>query len=127
MLFFSPWLFDLPAGPPRETALMIGLLIAVSSVAALAAYAGWEEWLNLTFGLGVVAAPWLLGFENKSAITLYSVIGTLVLGFAALELWLTVGRQQRAPQRARADTSRSPVIESNVRPRLPPPAPAEQT
>jgi glucose dehydrogenase len=94
-LFFSPWLFDLPAGAPRETALIIGLVIAASSIAALAAYAGWEEWLNLIAGLGLIAAPWLLVFENKNAITLYTVIGTLVFAFAALELWFTIGRQQR--------------------------------
>ena len=94
VLFFSPWLFDLPVGAPRETALIIGVLIAVSSIAALVAYASWEQWLNLIAGLGLIAAPWLLGFENKNAITLYTVIGALVLAFAALELWLTVGRER---------------------------------
>jgi hypothetical protein len=97
MLFFSPWLFDLPVGAPRETALIMGLLIAVSSIAALVAYAGWEEWINLIAGLGLIAAPWLLAFEDKHTITLYTVTGTLVIALAGLELWFTVGRQQRGP------------------------------
>jgi len=95
MLFFSPWLFDLPAGTPRQTAVIIGLLIAISSIAALLAYAGWEAWFNLIAGLCVIAAPWSLGSEDKTDIKVYTVIGTLVVALAALELWFTVDRQQR--------------------------------
>ena len=65
----------------------------------LAAYAGWEAWFNLIVGLGLIAAPWPLGFEDKNAIKLYTVIGTLVVALAALELWLTVDRQQRGADR----------------------------
>ena len=67
ILFFSPWLFSLSAGAPRQTASIIGLLIAVLSVAALAAFAVWEEWLNLVAGLWLIATPGLLGFEDKNA------------------------------------------------------------
>jgi hypothetical protein len=95
MLFFSPWLFDLPAGPPQHIAVIIGLLIALSSIAALIAYAGWEAWFNLIAGLGLIAASWPLGLEDKTAIKLYTVIGALVVALAALELWFTVDRQQR--------------------------------
>jgi len=95
MLFFSPWLFDLPAGPPRHIAVIIGLLIALSSMAALTAYAGWEAWFNLIAGLGLIATSWPLDLEDKTAIKLYTVIGTLVVALAALELWFTVDRQQR--------------------------------
>ena len=47
ILFFSPWLFGLSAGAQWQTASIIGIFIAVSSIAALAAFAVWEEWLNL--------------------------------------------------------------------------------
>jgi hypothetical protein len=97
MLFFSPWLFDLPAGPPRQTAMIIGLLIAVSSTAALTVFAGWEAWFNLIAGLGLIAASWPLGFEDRDAIKLFTVIGTLVAALAALELWFAVDLRQRGP------------------------------
>jgi hypothetical protein len=117
ILFFSPWLFDLPAGAPRETALIIGLLIAVSSIAALVAYAGWEGWLKLIAGPGLIAAPWLLGFENDYAITLYTAIGTLVFAFAALELWLTIApRAGHDLARSRIDFQKDPY----------PPAPTQR-
>jgi len=50
ILFFSPWLFSLPAGAPRQIASIMGLFVAVLSIAALAAFAVWEEWLNLIAG-----------------------------------------------------------------------------
>ena len=39
ILFFSPWLFGLSAGAQWQTASAVGVLIAVLSVAALAAFA----------------------------------------------------------------------------------------
>ena len=39
ILFFSPWLFSLSAGAPRQITSTMGLFIAVLSVAALAAFA----------------------------------------------------------------------------------------
>jgi hypothetical protein len=44
ILFFSPWLFSLSLGTPRQTAAIAGLLIAVLSIAALTAFAVWEEY-----------------------------------------------------------------------------------
>jgi hypothetical protein len=43
ILFFSPWLFGLSTGAQWQTASTVGILIAVLSVAALAAFAIWEE------------------------------------------------------------------------------------
>lgn len=43
ILFFSPWVFSLSPGVPRQTASIIGLLFAVLSIAALAAFAVWEQ------------------------------------------------------------------------------------
>ena len=39
ILFFSPWLFSLSLGTPRQTAAIAGLFIAVLSIAALTAFA----------------------------------------------------------------------------------------
>jgi hypothetical protein len=88
VLFFSPWLFGLSSGAPWQTASIIGLLIAVLSIAALAAFAIWEEWVNLLAGLALIVSPWLLGFQDSQAMTIFVVIGVMVAALAALEAWL---------------------------------------
>jgi hypothetical protein len=95
ILFFSPWLFGLSAGTPwqagipwQTTSPTIGLLIALLSMAALAAFAVWEEWLNLVAGLCLVLSPWFLGFQNRDAMTLDVVIGSIVAALASCEVWL---------------------------------------
>jgi hypothetical protein len=89
ILFFSPWLFGLSAGAQWQTASTVGIFIAVLSVAALAAFAIWEEWLNLIVGLWLIASPWLLGFQDSSAMAVDVSIGAVVAILAALEVWLT--------------------------------------
>jgi hypothetical protein len=88
LLFFSPWLFDLSAGAPWQTASIVGIIIAVLSIAALAAFAVWEEWLNLVAGLVLIVSPWLLGFQDSQAMTIDVAIGVAVATLAAVEAWL---------------------------------------
>jgi hypothetical protein len=92
ILFFSPWLFSLSAGAPRQTAAIVGLFIAVLSIASMAAFAVWEEWLNLIAGLWLIMAPWLLGFEDSNAVMIDVIIGIVVAALAAFEVWLAVDR-----------------------------------
>jgi hypothetical protein len=89
VLFFSPWLFDLSSGTQWQTASVVGIIIAVLSIAALAAFAVWEEWLNVIAGLGLIVSPWLLGFQNSDAMTIDVVIGVIVAALAAFEVWFT--------------------------------------
>jgi hypothetical protein len=89
ILFFSPWLFDLSSGAQWQTASVVGLIIGVLSIAALAAFAVWEEWLNLAAGLALIVSPWLLGFQDNGAMTIDVVIGVIVAGLAAFEVWMT--------------------------------------
>ena len=63
-------------------------MIAVLSIAALTAFAVWEEWLNLIAGLSVVASPWLLGFQDSDALRVNVVIGAVVAALAAFEAWI---------------------------------------
>lgn len=93
VLFFSPWLFDLSSGAPWQTASIVGVIIAVLSIAALAAFAVWEEWLNLAAGLTLIVAPWLLSFQDAQAATIFVAIGIAVASLAAFEAW-------RAPDEA---------------------------
>jgi hypothetical protein len=97
VLFFSPWLFSLSGGAPRQITSIIGLFIAVLSIAALAAYAVWEEWLNLIAGLWLVVAPWLLSFEDSNAVIVDVVIGIVVVALATFEIWLAMDRRQGGP------------------------------
>jgi hypothetical protein len=87
VLFFSPWLFDLSTGVQWQTASTVGIIIAVLSIAALAAFAVWEEWLNLIAGLALIVSPWLLGFQDSEAMTIDVVIGMIVAVLAAFEAW----------------------------------------
>jgi len=89
ILFFSPWAFDLSAGPQWHTASIIGIAIGLLSIAALAAFAIWEEWLNLIAGLTLIAAPWMLGFQDSDAMTIDVVIGGIVAALAAIEVWIS--------------------------------------
>jgi hypothetical protein len=87
VLFFSPWEFDLSMGPQWQTASVVGITIGVLSIAALAAFAVWEEWLNLIAGLALMVSPWLLGFQDSAAMTIDVMIGVAVAALAAFEVW----------------------------------------
>jgi SPW repeat len=89
VLFFSPWLFDLSHGPQWQTASVVGIIIAVLSIAALACFAVWEEWFILVAGIGLIVSPWLLGFQNSGAMIIDVAIGMVVTVLAAVEVWLT--------------------------------------
>ena len=97
VLFFSPWLFDLSIGVQWQTASVVGIIIAVLSIAALAAFAVWEEWFILVAGLVLIVSPWLLGFQDSDAMTIDVVIGVIVATLAALEVWLTREASPRIP------------------------------
>jgi hypothetical protein len=95
VLFFSPWIFGFASGPQSQNAWISGIVIAILSIAALAAFAVWEEWLNLIAGLWAIVSPWILKFQGTTAMTVHVVIGVLVVALAAIELWL---RYQNPPR-----------------------------
>jgi hypothetical protein len=94
-LLFSPWIFGFAAGPQSLNAWIGGIVIAILSIAALAAFAVWEEWLNLIAGLWAIVSPWLLKFQGTTAMTVHVVIGVIVAALAAIELRL---RYQNPPR-----------------------------
>jgi SPW repeat len=100
VLFFSPWMFDLSYGAQWQTASIVGIIIAVLSIAALAAFAVWEEWFILVAGIGLIVSPWLLGFQNSGAMIIDVAIGIIVTVLAGFEVWLT---RQDAAQVAASD------------------------
>ena len=88
ILFFSPWIFAFDAGLSSQNAFISGIVIAALSIAALAAFAVWEEWLNLIVGLWVIVSPWVLNFQGSTAMTVHVIIGIIVAVLAAIEIWL---------------------------------------
>jgi hypothetical protein len=97
-LFFSPWIFGFATGVPWTNAMICGLIIAVLSIAALAMFAIWEEWLNLIVGLWVIVSPWVLGFAGTvAALNVHLAVGILVAALAAFELWYMYQHPPRQP------------------------------
>jgi len=89
-LFFSPWIFAFETGRASENANITGIVIAVLAIAALSAFAIWEEWLNLIVGLWALISPWVLGFQgNTTATTVHVIVGIIVAVLAAIEIWIT--------------------------------------
>jgi hypothetical protein len=88
ILFFSPWIFGFAPGAESYNAMISGVVIVALSIAALAAFATWEEWLNLVLGLWVLVSPWLLGFAQGTTMIVHVVLGILVAVIAAIELWM---------------------------------------
>jgi len=66
-LLIAPWLFGFVRPSGRLDAELVGLAVIVLSVAAIFAFADWEEWLKVLLGLWLIAAPWILGFAHTSA------------------------------------------------------------
>jgi predicted cobalt transporter CbtA len=87
-LFISPWLFAQANGTAAADLRISGVAVAVLSLAAILAFATWEEWANVLLGLWLIASPWILGFPHTRAMHFSIGIGVAVTFFAALELWL---------------------------------------
>jgi heme/copper-type cytochrome/quinol oxidase subunit 3 len=86
ILLTSPWVFAFASGPQTQNSVGSGAIIVILSIAALAAFAFWEEWLNLIVGLWVLASPWVLGFQASTETTVHVTIGILVAVLAAVEI-----------------------------------------
>ena len=95
ILLASPWMFSFPGGAASPNAVISGIVIAAISIAALAAFTVWEEWLNLIVGVWVCVSPWVLGFAGTAAMQVHIVIGVIVAILAALEIWLLYQRPPR--------------------------------
>ena len=88
VLLAAPWLFTLTNSVGKLDLWASGAAIAAISLAALVAFARWEEWANLLLGLWLIASPWLLGFSHTRAMHFSIAIGCVVAFLALLELWL---------------------------------------
>ncbi|QCI63091.1 SPW repeat protein [Phreatobacter stygius] len=88
-LFISPWVVGFATmAPPTWNAWIVGIALGAMALAALSAFAAWEEWVNLALGLWLIAAPWVLGFAtNVNAQWTHLIIGALAAAVSAWALW----------------------------------------
>src|SRR5262249_33539296 len=88
LLFAAPLLLSLPNGTTRMDFWIIGAAVVAISLAATFVYANWEEWVNVLFGVWLMASPWILGFSHIRAMVFAVGVGFLMAFLAILELWL---------------------------------------
>jgi hypothetical protein len=88
LLIASPWAFKLTNRAGKMDLLAGGIVVGAVSLAAIAAYANWEEWANVAVGFWLVISPWLLGFTHTRAMHFSIGIGVVMAFFALLELWV---------------------------------------
>jgi hypothetical protein len=94
ILLVCPWLFTLTNTTARVDLWASSLAVILISLAAIAAFAKWEEWANLILGLWLIASPWILGFAHSRAMHFSIGIGLAVAFLAALELFLLYDVEQ---------------------------------
>ena len=100
-LLLAAILFGAPAflaHAGRAAELDLGLTAAaiiVVSIAAMIAFAVWEEWINMALGLWLVVSPWILGFAHTRAMHFAIGIGVAITFLAALDLWLRYEAAER--------------------------------
>jgi hypothetical protein len=87
-LFAAPWLFSYASEAARADDWTSSALVVASSLAAVLAFAEWEEWVSMIVGLWVLASPWLLGFQHAKAMPINVAVGAMIAFMSALELWL---------------------------------------
>jgi hypothetical protein len=87
-LLLSPWLYTFAQEPARVNDWATGAALVIASVAALAVFGRWQEWLMAALGLWLVSAPWVLGYAHTSAMHVSIIAGIVVMYLALLELWL---------------------------------------
>ena len=102
LLLISPWLFTLTNTTARIDLWASSLAVILISLAAIAAFAKWEEWANLILGVWLIASPWVLGFAHSRAMHFSIGVGLAIAFLAALELFLLYDADQAHQSQGRA-------------------------
>jgi len=102
VLLVCPWLFPLTNTTARIDLWASSLAIILISLAAIAAFAKWEEWANLILGIWLIASPWILGFTHTRAMHFSIGIGLAMAFLSALVLFLLYDTDQEHQPHGRA-------------------------
>jgi len=94
MLFFGAWLFFSPfwmqgyasAGSVGAwNSYVLGVLVGIFAIAALATARRWEEWVQLVLGFWLVISPFVLSFYAREYGAAWNqIILGLLIGFDAV-------------------------------------------
>ena len=85
-LFISPWLFAYTLEIARIDIMASSVVVALTAISAILAYANWKEWLNVMLGGWLIVSPWVLGFAHTRAMHFSIGIGIAVAFVAVTEL-----------------------------------------
>jgi len=90
VLFASPWLIGYVGTLAAWLAWFGAVFIGYLGVAASFSQGEhWEEWLAAALGLGLIFAPWLLGFEGRQSVSsAFWLLGTLTVAVSSWAEWL---------------------------------------
>lgn len=88
-LVVSPWVLGFEGNAVALwNSVILGVVLAVASGAALVKFHEWEEWADMAMGLWLVAAPWLLGYAALATPTWNHVlVGLAAIAMAAWSIW----------------------------------------
>ncbi|MBI3434732.1 MAG: SPW repeat protein [Proteobacteria bacterium] len=96
-LMSTPWIFGFTGVEmASRNAWIAGAIVGVAAIAALVAFAAWEEWVNVALGLWIAISPWALSVHlaiGDTALRVQVAIGLVIAVLAAVELWIA----HRAP------------------------------
>lgn len=89
-LFLTPWIFGFTSEAAASwNAWLSGLAVGIFAIAALVAFAEWEEWVNLALGVWVAISAWLVGFAaNATATRVHLIVGIVVAIVAGVRIWM---------------------------------------
>jgi SPW repeat len=84
-LVVSPFVLGF-AGAELGITIALGLFVAIAAVEGFVLPSYLEEWVEILFGVALVAAPWTVGYESVTATASSALSGVLVILFAIWEL-----------------------------------------
>jgi hypothetical protein len=89
VLFISPWVLGfVSTGAAAWNAWAVAIVIGALAIAAITAFAVWEEWINLLLGLWLIASPWVLHFSmDRRPMWSFVVLGIIAAVVSAWSLW----------------------------------------
>jgi len=80
-LFVSPWVLQYRETTAASNAFVVGFLVMVTAIIALANFMVWEEWFSAILGAWLVISPWVLGAAFVPMVN-FVIVGLLILALA---------------------------------------------
>jgi len=84
-LFISPWVLGYSGAEVQAwNSWVVAVIVFALSVASLAQFRRWEEWINVLLGVWLIISPWVLHFSADTKATSNAVIVGIIVGLLAL-------------------------------------------